>query len=69
MCTSYYIVVHTSRKEDVERNNKNNNRKIKRIDIRLTEKEHQELLEKAKTNNMNISEYLISLIKKDNLKK
>lgn len=36
-----------------------------RFNVRLDEKEHQELLEKARKNNMKAAEYIRYLIKKD----
>lgn len=39
-----------------------------RFTVRLDKKEHQELLEQAKNNNMNAAEYIRYLIEKDKKK-
>lgn len=44
---------------------KKENGKVRHLDIRLTEKEYQEIDKKAKKNKMTKSEYVLSLIKKD----
>lgn len=44
---------------------KKENGKVRRLSVRLTEKEYQEITEKAKKNNMEKSEYILNLIKKD----
>lgn len=50
---------------DMIKGSKKENGKTKRFTIRLTEEEHQEFIKKATKHNMNISEYLIFLVKKD----
>ncbi len=52
-------------RRDMKKGTKKENGKTTRFTIRLTEEEHREFIEKAKKNNMNISEYLIYLVKKD----
>ncbi len=44
---------------------KKENGKTKHLDIRLTEKEYQDISEKAKNKNMTKSEYILHLVKKD----
>ena len=44
---------------------KKENGKIKRIYLRATNEEYKMILEKSKKNNMNMSEYLLNLVKKD----
>lgn len=44
---------------------KKENGKIKHLDIRLTKKEYQEISEKAKKNNMTMSQYVLYLVKKE----
>lgn len=44
---------------------KKENGKIKHLDIRVTNEEYQEVAEKAKKNNMSMSEYILYLVKKD----
>jgi len=61
----YNDIVRTDRKGDMLKGSKKENGKEKRFTIRLTKEEHKEFIEKSKKNNMNISEYLIYLVKKD----
>ena len=66
MCEHDNIMLYEHReRRDVKKGTKKANGKTTRFTIRLTEQEHQEFTEKAKKRNMNISEYLIYLVKKD----
>lgn len=49
----------------MKKGSKKENGKIKRIYLRVTEEEHKMILERSKKNNMNMSEYLLYLVKKD----
>lgn len=44
---------------------KKENGKTKRIYLRTTDEEYEMIYEKAKNNKMNMSEYLLYLVKKD----
>ncbi len=47
---------------------KKENGKVKRIYLRTTEEEYKMILDDAKKNNMNMSEYLLYLVKENNKK-
>lgn len=49
----------------MKKGSKKENRKVKHLDIRLTEEEYQEISKKAEKCNMTKSEYILYLVKKD----
>lgn len=48
----------------MKKGSKKENGKTKRIFLRVTELEYQEIMEKAKKNDMNMSEFILFLVKK-----
>lgn len=54
-----------SGKGEMKKGTKKENGKIKHLDIRLTEKEYQEIAEKASKKNKTKSEFILDLVKKE----
>lgn len=52
------------RKVGMKKGTKKENGKVKRIYLRTTELEYKEIMEKARKNNMNMSEFILYLVKK-----
>ena len=56
---------HKIERSDMKKGTKKENGKVRRLSVRLTEEEYQEITKKSKKHNMEKSEYILYLIKKD----